>query len=59
MRVYPEVLHRLLVRMNIDKNKENRMGKKRIHIKKKKDDNKNHVTLVVHNSSCGTTAKTI
>jgi hypothetical protein len=33
------------------------MSKKRIHIKKKKDDNKNHVTLIVQDVSCGTTAK--
>jgi hypothetical protein len=34
------------------------MGKKRTHIKKQKDtDNKNHVTLIVQNSSCGVTTK--
>jgi hypothetical protein len=37
------------------------MGKKRIHIKKQKDtdnkNNKNHVSLIVQNSSCGVTTK--
>jgi hypothetical protein len=40
--------------MNIDRNK---MAKKRIHVKKKENDNKNHVTLIVQNSSCGLTTK--
>ena len=34
------------------------MGKKRTHIKRKKDTNdKNHVSLIVHNSSCGMATK--
>ena len=34
------------------------MAKRRIHVKKKNDKNdKNHVTLVVQNSSCGVTTK--
>jgi hypothetical protein len=34
------------------------MGKKRTHIQKKKStDNKNHVTLIVQESSCGIITK--
>jgi hypothetical protein len=55
MKVYLGAQRHLLEHTNIDR--VIKMGKKRIHVKKKKSDNKNHVTLIVQNSSCGVTTK--